>query len=316
MRAIEEEQPGEAEAERPHEQLASWGLARGDEIDKSLVVIDALGGGSRYEVFSAWDRTLFCQVAVKVVRPDRLDEERSLDSFEREVHMAEGLRHPNLVRVLRWDKRLPRPYLVLELITAPTVADLLDEVGALNAPEIVLLAIRMLSALHYLHQRSLLHLDVKPGNVTTGDPPRLLDLSIARYAPGPMRLRHAIGTPVYMSPEQCRHEHVTPATDIFGLGCTLYEALSGMAPFREGDQNAAEREERYPQLVEDAPPLRDLVPAVPPRLDAFVMSCLAREPARRPRSAVDAAIELHRILEGFGKDELLAWPKRLEVRPR
>jgi eukaryotic-like serine/threonine-protein kinase len=317
VRAIEEEQtPARPRAESRRAEPATWGLQRGDEIDRGLVVIDALGGGTRCEVFRAWDRELFCQVAVKVLRPDRLEDERSLDDFEREVRMSADLRHPNLVRLLRWERRLPRPYLVLELITAPTVADLLDDVGALNAPEIVLLAIRMLSALHYLHERSLLHLDVKPGNVTTGDPPRLLDLSIARYAPGPIRLAHAIGTPVYMAPEQCRHDPVTPATDLFGLGCTLYEALSGMAPFRDGDHDGAEREERYPQLIEDPPPLRDLVPAVPPRLDAFVMSCLAREPGRRPHSAVDAAIELHRILEGFGNDELLAWPKRLEVRPR
>lgn len=294
----------------------SWGLESGEDIDRSLAVIESIGGGSRYEVFSAWDRELFCPVAVKVLRPDRVENERSLADFEREVRMAEGLRHPDLVRMLRWEPRPPRPYLVLELISAPTVADLLDDVGALNAPEIVLLAIRMLSALHYLHARSLLHLDVKPGNVTTGDPPRLLDLSIARFAPGPMVLRHAIGTPVYMSPEQCRKDRVTPATDIFGLGCTLYEALSGMAPFAEGDANAETLEARYPQLVDDPPPLRDMAPAVPPRLDAFVTSCLAREPGRRPRSAIDAAIELHRILEGFGRDDLLAWPRRLEVRPR
>lgn len=310
---VEQEQE---RVEETREELASWGLERGDEIDRSLVVLDRLGGGSRYEVFAAWDRGLFCKVAVKVLRPDRLDGERSLSSFEAEARMAESLHHPNLVRSLRWEPRLPRPYMVLEHISAPTVGDLLDEVGTITVPEIVLLAIRMLSALHYLHGLSLLHLDVKPGNITTGDPPRLLDLSIARYAPGPLRLRHAIGTPVYMSPEQCTRDPVTPATDIWGLGATLYEATSGMAPFPEGDATAAAREERYPQLVTDPPPLADLVPGIPPRLDAFVSACLSRDPGGRPRSAVDAAIELHRILEGFGQDELLAWPKRCEVRPR
>lgn len=296
------------------ERKASWRLARGDEIDPGLVVIDELGGGTRYEVFEAWDRDLFCTVAAKVLRPDRIDNERSLASFEREAMMAEGLRHPNLVRLLRWNAKPPRPYIVLEFISAPTVSDLLDDVGHISVPEIVLLAIRMLSALHYLHERSLLHLDVKPGNITTGDPPRLLDLSIARFAPGPLRLRQAIGTPAYMAPEQCRREHVTPATDIFGLGATLYESLTGMAPFPRGDAGAATPEERYPQLVERPEPLREVMPGLPSLLDDFVMSCLAPDPAHRPPSAVEAAVILHRVLEGFGRTDLLAWPKGLRVR--
>ncbi|HET8568851.1 MAG TPA: serine/threonine-protein kinase [Candidatus Limnocylindria bacterium] len=295
---------------------ATWGLARGHEIDPTLVVIEPLGGGSRYEVFEAWDRELFCKVAVKVLRADRIDSERSLASFEREAMMAEGLRHPNLVRLLRWSPALPRPYIVLELISAPMLSTVLEEEGAISVPEICLLAVRMLAALHYLHRRSLLHLDVKPSNVSTGEPPRLLDLSVARFAPGALKLRHPIGTPQYMAPEQCEHAHVTPATDIFGLGATLYEALTGMAPFRPGVDGAEAREDRYPQLVEEPVPLRELMPAVPAPLDAFVMSCLARDPARRPASAVDAATALHRILEGFGHRELLAWPRGVDIRPR
>ncbi|MBI2773088.1 MAG: serine/threonine protein kinase [Chloroflexi bacterium] len=314
--AQEEDQAEENAPPVAPEAESSWGLDVGQEIDPSLVVMSDLGGGSRYEVFAAWDRDLFCKVAVKVLRPDRLDSERSLASFEREAMMAEGLRHPNLVRLLRWNGRLPRPYIVLEHISAPSLDDLLDQEVNLSVPDILLLAIRMLSALHYLHERSLLHLDVKPSNVTTGDPPRLLDLSIARFAPGPLALRHAIGTPIYMAPEQCRHEHVMPATDIFGLGATLYEALTGVAPFRDGDQKAQAREERYPQLVERPVPLREVMPEVPALLHQFVMSCLEPDPSRRPRSAIDAAVMLHRVLEGFGEDDYLAWPRGSEVRPR
>lgn len=294
----------------------SWGLRRGEEIDPTLVVIESLGGGSRYEVLAAWDRQLFCKAAVKVLRPDRLDSERSLASFEREAMMADGLRHPNLVRLLRWSPALPRPYIVLEHIGSPTLSDLLEDVGSISVPEILLLAIRMLSALHYLHSRSLLHLDVKPSNITTGDPPRLLDLSIARFAPGPVKLRYAIGTAPYMAPEQCLRGHITPATDLFGLGATLYEALSGMRPFTEGADDAEDREAKYPQLVEEPVPLRQLVAELPPLLEEFVMTCLDRDPRRRPRSAAEAAVILHGILEGFGHDELLAWPKGLPVGER
>lgn len=294
--------------------VSSWHLGRGDDLDASLVVVDPLGGGSRYEVFSAWDRDLFCKVAVKVLRPDRIESERSLASFEREAMMSASLAHPNLVRLLRWSAAMPRPYIVLEFITAPTLGDLLDREERISVPETVLLAIRMLSALHYLHSRGLLHLDLKPSNVATGDPPRLLDLSIARFAPGGVRLRHSIGTPQYMAPEQCTRGVATPATDVFGLGATLYEALTGMAPFRPGDDGAREPEERFPQLVEDPHPVRDLMPAVPGDLGEFVMACLERDPVRRPPSAIDAAVALQRILERMGHDALLAWPKDLRVR--
>jgi len=294
-------------------------LHRGDEIDRSLVVIDRLGGGSRYGVFSAWDRDLFCKVAVKVLRPYRIDSERSLASFEREATMSAPLAHPNLVRLLRWSAAMPRPYIVLEFITAPTLGDLLDSEERISVPETVLLAIRMLSALRYLHTRGLLHLDVRPSNVTTGDPPRLLDLSIARFAPGGVRLRHSIGAPQRMAPEQCSHGLATPATDVFGLGATLYESLTGMAPFRPGEDGAREPEARFPQLVEDPHPVRELLPACPAGLADLadlVMACLERDPVRRPpsASAIDAAVALQRILERMGHDAPLAWPKGLRVR--
>ena len=291
-----------------------WDLKRGQEIDKTLVVIDSLGTGSRYEVYRAWDRVLFCEVAVKVIRPHRVDDERAVGGFEREVTIGMRLTHPNLVRMLRWSAAPPRPYLVMEYVTAPTVGDHLSRTGAVSVPEICLLGVRVASALHHMHTGSVLHLDVKPDNVTMGEPPKLLDLSLARMIAGPMKLRHTIGTVPYMAPEQCTHGIASPQTDIFGLGATLYEGVSAMQPFPHGDDDSDVREERYPQLTHDAPPLEE-VENVPHALSVIVMSCLHRDPARRPRSAIDVAIALHGVLEGFALKELFAWPKGLRVRP-
>ena len=131
----------------------SWDIRPGQEIDRSLVVIDTLGGGSRYEVFRAWDRELSCQVAVKVVRPHRTEEDRVIEGFEREVGIAQRLDHPNLVRLLRWTLAPPRPYLVFEFISAPTLGDHLSEQESLSIPETCLLGVRMLAALSHLHSR-------------------------------------------------------------------------------------------------------------------------------------------------------------------
>ena len=289
-------------------------LAAGAEIDQTLVVIGALGGGNRYEVVRAWDRRLFCQVAVKVLRPERVTEDRVIESFEREVAIATRLVHPNLVRLLRWSAEPPRPYLVFEYITAATLGDHLERIGRVSIPETCLLGVRMSSALHYLHSNHVLHLDVKPDNVTMGDPPRLLDLSLAQSFSTSVKLRHTMGTPPYMPPEQCDHGQVTPQSDLFALGVTLYEAVSGMRPFSPGDDAAESRAVQYPQLVEDPTPVGEFV-ALPPALGRLIMSCLARDPSGRPRSAIDLAVGLQGVLEGLGTAELYAWPKGTTVRP-
>jgi serine/threonine protein kinase len=290
-----------------------WDLKRGAEIDPTLVVVDTLGLGTRYEAYRAWDRKLFCEVAVKVIRPHRVGDDRALEGFERETSIGMRLSHPYLVRFLRWSHAPPRPYLVMEYVYAQTLGDHLADVGPVSVPETCLLGIRMAGALHHLHQNGVLHLDVKPHNVTMGDPPKLLDLSLARAFSGPVKLRHTIGTDSYMPPEQCDHGEATPQSDLFSLGATLYESVSGTRPFPEGDATAEQRANQYPQLVLDPVPLSDV--ADPPRaLEQVVMACLQRDPARRPRSAVDIAVALENVLEGLGLKELFAWPKGVRVR--
>jgi serine/threonine protein kinase len=289
----------------------SWGLRRGQEIDPSLVVLDELGGGSRYEVFRAWDRELFCNVAVKVIRPDRVEDERALAGFEREVAIGRAFQHPNLVRLLRW-RTGSRPYIVLGLVEAGSLADHLVNVGPVSVPEACLLGIRMAAALHHLHRSDVLHLDVKPANVTIGDPPVLLDLGLARTVSGRQKLRAAIGTQQYMPPEQCEPGRVSAASDIFALGATIYEGVSGERPFPEGDEEADDPKQRYPQLELDPVPLGD-VAHVPGELESAVMRCLERDPARRPRSAADLAVTLERILEQMKLDDLLVWPRGTAV---
>jgi serine/threonine protein kinase len=146
-----------------------------------------------------------------------------------------------------------------------------------------------------------------------GDPPKLLDLSLAHTFAGPMRLRHSLGTTAYMAPEQCDHGTASPQTDLFGLGATLYEGVSAMEPFPRGNEESEERSERFPQMVTDAQPLAEFE-NVPSALSHIVMACLQRDAARRPRSAIDVAVALQSVLEGLGLKELFAWPKGLHVR--
>lgn len=288
-------------SDKPQE---TWDFAPNHELNAELVVIRQLGGGDRYEVFEAWDRGLSRSVVAKILRPHKVLEERSRSALKREAEIAARLSHPNLIRFIRWSATPPHPHLVFELVPATSVEDHLENVGPVRVPETCVLGIRMLAALEYIHGQQVLHLDVKPANVTMGDPPRLLDLSLAR--PGAtMRLDREVGTPPYMAPEQCRGETLTQRTDLFGLGATMYEALTAMQPFTEGDDDAAELERRYPQLVEEAMPLRDLRPEIPGALEDVIMRCLAADPARRPGSAHDCATALASVLESIGLRRLL-----------
>ncbi|MGH2473452.1 MAG: serine/threonine-protein kinase [Candidatus Limnocylindria bacterium] len=282
----------------------SWDFGPKDEIDADLVVIRQLGGGNRYEVFEAWDRGLSRSVAAKVLRPHKVIEERSRVALKREAEIAGRLSHPNLIQFVRSSDALPRPHLVFELVPATSVEDHLENVGPVRVPETCLLGIVMLAALQYMHDEHVLHLDVKPANVTMGDPPRLLDLSLAR--PGlTMRLDREVGTPAYMAPEQCRRETLTPATDLFCLGATLYEALTAMQAFSLGNDAGVELEARYPQLVEEPLPLRELQPEIPRALEEIIMRCLATDPAQRPGSADECARGLTGVLESIGLGHLL-----------
>src|SRR5205823_4470116 len=121
--AIEDEEEAGAD-----DGLPRWDLKRGQEIDPTLAVIEQLGLGSRYEAYRAWDRSLFCEVAVKVVRPHRVADDRALEGFEREVAIGMRTTHPYLVRFLRWSASAPRPYLVMEYIGARTLGAHLDEI--------------------------------------------------------------------------------------------------------------------------------------------------------------------------------------------
>ena len=168
------------------------------------------------------------------------------------------------------------------MIEGPRLSTMIRKFGSLDTEQLAPLAVELAAALHYLHGRELVHLDVKPTNVILGAPPRLIDLSIARGFDEAAELDVAVGTDAYMAPEQCRPRsgRVGPAADVWGLGVTLHEAVAGRSPFARGiDGPAASLEERFPQLT--MPP-EDPPKGVPSQIAAVIEAALAREPADRP----------------------------------
>ncbi|WP_036518857.1 serine/threonine-protein kinase [Nocardioides sp. J54] len=264
------------------EELSTWGFAEGDAITPELTAVRPLGGGSAYEAWLAFDEVTYGPVVVKVVRPAEADDEHTLRSMVREATALDVAHHPVVVRGLRYDDEGPRPHLVLEHVEGPSLSRLIRRHRRLSPQQYLPLAIDVASALHFFRRADVCHLDIKPSNVIMGSPARLIDLSVARPADRAAEIDGLIGTDAYMAPEQAAPgPYGVPgyASDVWGLGATLFHAVAGYRPFREGDPEAAEPGERFPQLRE-AP--AELPGDVPPTVEKLVHAMLEPTPEDRP----------------------------------
>jgi serine/threonine protein kinase len=264
----------------------TWGLQEGDELAPGRTVLGRLGGGRTTEALLVWDDERLAIMVAKVVRPDRARDPAALRAVGREAAALQRLAHPVLVRGYDADLGGRFPHVLIEHLEGPTLSALLEASGRLALEQVLTLALHVAGALHYLASQAWVHLDVKPGNIVMGLPPRLIDLSVARPAAEASRLRVRVGTAGYMAPEQCEPTPgaIGPAADVYGLAATLYHAVSGRRPFPRCDG-----EPGLPQLDRDPDPLPREVPAA---LSALIRAGMAREPRDRP-----AARELAEGLE-------------------
>lgn len=290
---------------------ASWGLERGDEIVPGTIAMKLLGGGSAYEVFLAFDEKLYAPVVVKVVRPDQVDDSSTLRGLERECELLQTLNHPAIVRGFHASFERPRPYVTLENLDGPRLSSLIRRHGPLPPQQLLPLGIELCSAVHYLGEMGVVHLDIKPSNVIMGAPAKLIDLSVARTIERAERLTAPIGTDAYMAPEQClpnRGARPGHAADMWGIGASLFHALAGYRPFEIGseDEGAAD-EERWPQLVEEPMLLPE---TVPDDLAKPILACLDPDPAARPAPA-ELAEAFEPLMGALPKPRLGGWKPAL-----
>jgi eukaryotic-like serine/threonine-protein kinase len=268
----------------------SWGFEEGNEVVPGRHAVELLGGGRRYEAYLAWDDALHALVTVKALRPHLVSDPAARAQIAGEAAALRALQHPALVRCFAADVDAERPHLVLEFLDGPRLSTLIRRHGVI-VEQLLPLALELCAALHYVAARGFVHLDVKPKNVIMAAPPRLIDLSVATPLDRVARLSAPTGTDAYMAPEQCvpeRFAEIGPAADVWGLGVTLYEAISRTLPFPAGrDEGTAAA--RYPQLETEPRPLPRDVPAL---LAELILACLAKRPSDRP-----AALELADAIE-------------------
>src|SRR5262245_15353751 len=264
------------------------------------------------EVRRGEDVVLRRPVAIKLLRD--LGDPRAVARFEQEAQILARLQHPDVVTVFDSGVDHDERFIVMELVEGPTLRELLDEEGPIPPGRAAEIAGRLASALGFAHEHGVIHRDVKPSNVLL--PPggvKLADMGIARLlSPEALTATMSVrGTAGYLSPEQARGDAVDRRTDIYSLGCVLFEMLAGRTPF-EGDLAALS----YAHANTPAPRLRSIDPSIPEPLDELVAALLEKDPAARPqsgdevRSRLDAAVRQIGVTQTVPIETLPAEPTR------
>jgi serine/threonine-protein kinase len=263
-----------------------------------------LGRGGMAEVHHGRDLRLGREVAVKVLRSDLARDPSFQVRFRREAQASASLNHPAIVAV--YDTGEDRtttgatPYIVMEFVEGETLRDVLRREGPLPPERAMSLSADIAGALDFSHRNGIVHRDVKPGNVmiTPQGTVKVMDFGIARAvsdsAATMTSTAAVIGTAQYLSPEQARGEGVDARSDVYSLGCLLYELVTGAPPFT-GDSPVAVA---YQHVREDPRLPSSINPRVPPELDAILLKAMSKNPANRYQSAADMRSDLMRALAG------------------
>ncbi len=274
--------------------MATTPLLLGDRYEVGRL----LGAGGMAEVFEGHDRLLARRVAIKVLLAEFSQDPSFVARFKREAQAAASLSHPNIVAV--WDTGVEggTNFIVMEYVEGRTLRDLLRIGGPPPADRAAGIAADVCDALAAAHARGLIHRDVKPGNVMlTGDGTvKVMDFGIARATTSEtITQTHAvIGTAQYISPEQVEGREVDARSDLYSVGCLLYEMLTGRVPF-SGESPVAIA---YRHVREDPVPPRRIDPRIPPAFEAVTLRALAKNPDHRYQSAAEMRAELERALAG------------------
>jgi predicted NACHT family NTPase/tRNA A-37 threonylcarbamoyl transferase component Bud32 len=241
-------------------------------------LIKELGRGGMGVVYKARDSILDRTVALKIMRKEICLRKRDKERFLTEARISARLKHPNIVTLHDVTEENGQIYLVFEYVEGKNLDGILDEMERIPVIQAISITLSLCDALEYAHGEGVIHRDMKPSNVILENEriPRILDFGIAKVAQDALQSMtgEMSGTPAYMAPEQHLGESTSPRGDIYSLGVTLYEMVTGELPFRGGDVLAQKREEVYKLPSE-------LVDGLPPEIDTIMKTCLQSDRAKR-----------------------------------
>jgi serine/threonine-protein kinase len=262
-------------------------------------IVELIGAGGMGEVYRAHDSVLDREVAIKVLPEKVARDTRRLQRFEREARAAARLAHPNILEIWDFGTDGDIVFAVMELLEGSNLRRLIPAQG-MSRQRAVEIGAAVAEGLAAAHAKGVVHRDLKPENifVTSDGRVKILDFGLARIVepaepgdpaqsatPTESVSGSVVGTSGYMSPEQVRGESVDARSDIFSLGCVLYEMVTGKSPF-----SRATPQDSMASILRDEPQrIAELQPEIPPDLDGLVARCLEKDPAARFQSAADLA---------------------------
>jgi serine/threonine protein phosphatase PrpC/tRNA A-37 threonylcarbamoyl transferase component Bud32 len=269
-------------------------MATGSVLDNRFEIIERISRSGMACIYKARDRKSEQTVAIKVPFRHMEGDVAAATRFEREEQIGKSLNHPSVLKIIPIEERKSRPYIVMELLTGQTLAEVLKETKPLPEADAVAIASRICDALDYLHKQKVVHRDLKPQNIMLCNDGsiRVMDFGISKSAQARrmtfVGFTPAMGTPDYMAPEQVQGKRGDERTDIYSLGAILYEMVTGATLF-EGENPYVVMNSR---LTGDPPAPRKLNPKLTPVLEEIILHALERNPAKRYHSAAEMKAEL------------------------
>jgi tRNA A-37 threonylcarbamoyl transferase component Bud32 len=272
---------------------------------------EAIGSGGMGTVFEAYDELLDRRVAIKSLHEQYSADATVLERFRREAKIAAPLSHRGIAQVYDFAEEDGKSYIVMELLDGKDLQQMLNENGKLAPATAGVFIADAADALAHAHLAGVVHRDLKPGNIFVTDQGdvKVTDFGIA-WAPTHLQLtttKDLIGTPFYLSPEQVAGDRATASSDIYALGCVLYQLVTGNPPFEADTSVAVALAHRQ----EPVPSAKHAEPAVPDELDAIISKALQKDPVDRFATASGMASALRTFVSTEGSLE----PTRTIVLP-
>ena len=262
--------------------------------DDRYEIIEKIGSGGMADVYKAKCHRLNRYVAIKILKQEYSGDKNFITKFRGEAQSAAGLSHPNIVSVYDVGEDNGLHYIVMELVEGITLKKFIEKKGRLAIKEAVGIAIQIAQGLEAAHNNHIIHRDIKPQNIMISreGKVKVADFGIAKAVSANTYTQNAIGSVHYLSPEQARGGYCDEKSDIYSLGVTLYEMLSGTLPFA-GENTVSVA---LLHIQSEPQPLRELVPGVQYSLDRIVQKCMQKRPENRYLSASELIVDLKRSI--------------------
>jgi len=259
-------------------------------INDRYEIIDKVGSGGMADVYKAKCHRLNRYVAIKVLKAEYSSDKNFVSKFRNEAQSAAGLSHPNIVNVYDVGEDNGLYYIVMELVEGITLKRFIERKGHLEIKEAVGISIQIAQGMEAAHANHIIHRDIKPQNIIISreGKVKVTDFGIAKAATSNTVTQNAIGSVHYLSPEQARGGYSDERSDIYSLGVTLYEMLTGCVPFA-GDNTVSVA---LLHIQGEATPVRELNPSVSVSLDKIVQKCMQKKQERRYQSASELIQDL------------------------